>query len=704
MRYAIKNFALALLALPVVASCSQEAVPFHSVNNRVGTPTEIPSGDAGGDIIKTFRSGTVGNVDLTMDSGFQLIRQDFQLRQEPKQQEQQIQLDRKRMESNFVQGHSGVSASQSFMVSEAGVFDLLLVIDNSSSMGLYQKRLSKTLPDILRHISNTNWRIAVVTTSTPCLSKTKDGRRYLTRADYDSDSVKANEDFIHMITVGEFGSTVERGILMATSGMLEEGCTSESNAWLRSDSQRSVLLLSDEKNCGSADNEGCPGQPYELAKYFFDKVGYNVTVNALLLLQEPPNANAADPDDPNHDCKNSGGYSTAPNPAEYVKVVQETGGIVQDICRSDYSVVLDQISQNVSKKINAKFELKDAAVAESVQLTIDGKKVNNFSVSGKTLTILDALSAQNGTLQVSYKHDPVPMLKAFAPDQSYDPETFEVYVNGNALPSTGFTFNSKSGLVELKDTPPERAAVKIRYRENIPLRKVFQYTQDFVDGSLEVKVDGVTIQGFKYDSATKTITLDKAPRDAQVVNMAYELPTHKKLTYPVQGVFSDGIEFFELHDKKTGEIVDASLENGIITVPREVVWEGRDVQAVYNLNYEFEDNTFVVAAEELPFQGSLKIEAAGSAEICGRDLSIKDGKISFKCSDEDFENIKVQYQYAEDYTNSFDVGVSYAGPKSYKVYVNGQETEAFHVLGEQLVLLKKDLPPDSEVKVIVHPE
>lgn len=695
MRYVLKKLAVSLFAGPVLTSCSQEAVPFHSINNRVGQPIDIPSGDAGGDIIKTFRSGTLGNVELTMDSGFPLMRQGFLLRQEPKQQEQEIQLDRPRLESTFIQGHSGISAAQSFMVSEAGVFDLLLVIDNSSSMQPYQERLSQTLPDILRHISNTNWRIAVVTTTDPCLSKTKDGRRYLTRADYDSDPVKADLDFKEMLVVGEFGNTFERGILMGTSAMLEEGCQTESNAWLRPDSQRSVLLLSDEKNCGSANNEGCPGQTYETAQYFFDKVGYNVTVNALLLLEEPPSGIAS--------CENSGGYDNS-YPTEYVKLVQETGGIFRDICRSDYSVVLDQISENVSKKINAKFELKEPAVSESIELTIDGKKVNNFSVNGKTLTILDALSDQNGTLQVAYKHHPVAMVKAFAPDKSYDSETFEVFVNGNAVAAKDFTYNSGTGKVELKDLPPEKAEVRIRYRENVPLRKVFQYTQDFVDGSLEVKVDGQEIKGFQYDAQAKTVTLDKAPRDGQVVTMAYELPTHKKLAYPVQGVFSNGIEGFELLDKASGETVEAVLEDGIITVPRDVVWEGREVEAVYNLNYEFEDNVYVMAVEQLPFQGSLTIEAAGDSELCSKDVTIRDGQLSFRCQDEDFENIKVRYQYAEDYTSSFDVSVSYVGPKSYKVYVNGQETEAFHILGEKLVLLKKDLPPDSEVKVIVHPE
>ncbi|RYZ61720.1 MAG: hypothetical protein EOP09_19610, partial [Proteobacteria bacterium] len=200
------------------------------------------------------------------------------------------------------------------------------MIDNSSSMGPYQGRLSKTLPDILRHISNTNWRIAVVTSSSSCLRKTDSGKAYITRADFDKNSVIADADFQKLIKVGEGGNPVERGIMMMTQAMQETGCDAGNVTWLRPDSQRAVLLLTDENNCGSAPNEGCVGQPYEKADYFYSRVGKSVTVNAMLLTQEPPSTSQSNPADPNHDCENSGGYGEAPNPTEYYKLVADTGG------------------------------------------------------------------------------------------------------------------------------------------------------------------------------------------------------------------------------------------------------------------------------------------------------------------------------------------------------------------------------------------
>src|SRR5262249_22155309 len=146
-------------------------------------------------------------------------------------------------------------------------------------------------------------------------------------------------------------------------------------------------------------------------------------------------------------------------------MVQETGGIVRDICRSDYSQVLDQISQNVSKKINAKFELAFPAELEGLELRIDGKPVSSYNVNGKILTIMDPLSDKNGSLEVHYKHSPIAMRKVFDLNHASDPATFQVLVNDKALTRDDFQYDQMTGRIELKDMPPERAQVRVRYRE-----------------------------------------------------------------------------------------------------------------------------------------------------------------------------------------------------------------------------------------------
>ncbi len=689
-----------LLSLSLLMACG-ETVPFKALptKDQVGQPTA----DATADITKSFSSGKTIPVDLTISSGFENITQGFTLQQDPRQQEQYNQVERIIYTDNYTQGHKGISATQSFSVAEAGIFDLLLVIDNSSSMGPYQSRLSKTLPDILRHVQNTNWRIAVVSSSSSCLRKTDAGLSYISRKDFDRDSVQADADFQKLIKVGETGNPVERGILMATQAMQETGCDAGNVAWLRPDSQRAVLLLTDENNCGSAPNEGCAGLPYEKAEYFFERVGKNVTFNAMLLTQEPPSP-SSDPNDPNHDCENSGGYGEAPNPAEYVRLVTETGGRFADLCRSNYSTVLNQISEDVGKKINAQFELQYPAELSSLDLKIDGKKVNAYNVNGRILSILEPVTERSGTLEVKYKHSPVAMTKSFAPTHALDGKTIEVFVNGTALAAKDYSYNESTAKVELRDLPGELAAVKVRYRAGTDLPKIFSYVSDYYLETLEVTVAGEKVKDFTVDRATRKVSLASAPRDGQQVVVSYELPGDRKTDYPVLGVLLDEVEAFQMVDAESGEVLPSVLDGGLIKVDPLYVRGGRKVLGKYNIAHEFIGKQFVLETPVLPFLDSLKIEAAGDTTLCGQDLLVRAGKISFSCRDEDFADIRVSYAYAEDYKNSFDVSVNFSGPKTYRVFINGAETSAFHIVEENVVILKKDLPPESEVKVIVHPD
>ena len=132
---------------------------------------------------------------------------------------------------------------------------------------------------------------------------------------------------------------------------------------------------------------------------------------------------------------------------------------------------------------------------------------------------------------------------------------------------------------------------------------------------------------------------------------------------------------------------------------------GRKVLAKYNLQHEFDGKVFVLQTPKLPFPDSLKIEAGGSnPALCSKNVAISAGKLSFECTDEDFGSIRIQYSYADDYKNTFDVAIDFSGPKTYRVFIDGVETTSFQIVDEQLVILKKDLPPESEVKVIVHPD
>ncbi len=704
MRRCIRKHVLpSFLGSLFLLACGADKTQFRSLDDT-GGPAPITSFDSAPQYMKTFNAGKLETVKLSIDSGFKLIMQDISLIQAPKTAELSQQINRPVFEDSFIQGNNGTAAQESFAISEAGIFDLLIVIDNSSSMGPYQDRLGRTLPSILRYISNTNWRIAVVTSSNACLNKTRDGRRYVTRTDFDRDPVKATNDFNQLIVVGENGDSIERGIKMATDALTGQGCPNESNDWLRADSQRSILLVTDENNCGSGPNEGCPGAAFETADYFFDRVGYNVSVNAFLLLEEPPSPNPSNPNDPNRDCVNSGGYGVPPNAAEYIRIVQSTGGIYADVCRSNYDAILEQISLKVRKKINIQFELIHPAVSSSLDISIDGKKIKNFTINERTLTILESVSESAQSLTVKYKHTPVGMVKKFLTRRSADGSSLEVFVNGDKLVKANYSYDAETACLELNNFPPEYAQIKLRYRDNIPLRKIFNYTSSFVPNTLEVWVDDRKVSNFVHDPIQKRVTFTTPPLDGQSVSLRFEMPGDRKLNYNIIGADAATIERMKLIDLETGADVQSTIQDGQLVLGNEDVSQGRKLRAIYNMNYDFKDKVYSLGISAPPFPGSLKIDAEGDALVCSQNIKVSEEKLRFTCTDEDFEWIQVSYQFAADYKNSFDIAVNYSGPRSYEVFINGQRTEKYHIIEERLVILKKDLPTGAEVRVLIKPK
>src|SRR5690606_36005110 len=60
--------------------------------------------------------------------------------------------------------------------------------------------------------------------------------------------------------------------------------------------------------------------------------------------------------DYNANCPDSGGYENQ-YPTEYIRLVNETGGIYGEICQKDYTQILEAVSADVGERIVQKFPL-----------------------------------------------------------------------------------------------------------------------------------------------------------------------------------------------------------------------------------------------------------------------------------------------------------------------------------------------------------
>lgn len=130
----------------------------------------------------------------------------------------------KNKEENFSQGITNTK------------LDIMVVIDNSSSMAEEQENLSTKLNPLLEEVADSDWQIAVVTTdpTDTCL------RTLIKKGDANYYS-----KFRRAVTAGTGGTHIERGLLQAVRGL--KGCSSGS--WIRDDSALAILIVSDEDNC-----------------------------------------------------------------------------------------------------------------------------------------------------------------------------------------------------------------------------------------------------------------------------------------------------------------------------------------------------------------------------------------------------------------------------------------------------------------------
>ncbi len=243
----------------------------------------------------------------------------------------------------IAEGLSGYAEQRdTFRQGKKGVLDILLVIDNSGSMKAEQAEVASNLPSLLKHVQNSDWRIAVISTdmddcvSAPLTSGT---------TDYENGYRKA----IHL---GVNGSSTERYFQQAIKGLKGGMCKNTNTTWLREDSTVAVLIVGDDEGAQTCN---CIGNSEKLIDYLKDiRPTGNARVYGLIGVE--------------WNTLISGGYFAAHG---YVDV--------------SYDSTLRRISQDMGDTL-ATFHLSQEP-SGAVDITVDTKKVRQaeYTVDGRRL-------------------------------------------------------------------------------------------------------------------------------------------------------------------------------------------------------------------------------------------------------------------------------------------------------------------------------
>lgn len=252
--------------------------------------------------------------------------------------------------------------------SSRGSADILIVIDDSSSMVEEQKNLSTKMNALVESLKGVDWQIGVVTTTRV---KDDDPEKCKIKMIRSSDS-DPDAKFKKAIVQTLAGSNKEEGIFQAVMGLK---CPNA--PWVRKLSTVAVLIVSDEDDCGSG--PACSGTEGKFEKYLTDYVettlGRTVGKNAGFYgIYSPPGKT----------CPLTKTANVYQRLVDYKVKNQENYG---RICDPNYQTTLQKISKNIADQLRKTFDLTATPVAGS--LTIEGIKADGQKLQVTDLEIVD---------------------------------------------------------------------------------------------------------------------------------------------------------------------------------------------------------------------------------------------------------------------------------------------------------------------------
>jgi len=249
--------------------------------------------------------------------------------------------------------------------------DILWVVDDSCSMEEEQDTLAEGFSTFVGEMeaSGTEFHIGVISTSFD--SSDSDRGELLGEPTY-----LTNEDdyiglFEERALLGVEGSDKEKGFQAADWALSTSMSIGHNEGFLREEAQLLIVFVSDEEDCS---DEGA--LDHLAAEHCYKKITQLVPVfeyvESFRTLKE---------DDA--DVQISAIVGRANNPcddafpgARYSQAAKMTGGTVGDICKSNWSDLMDDLGL-VASGVRNTFQLSRGAHPDSLKVTVDGEKIKH---------------------------------------------------------------------------------------------------------------------------------------------------------------------------------------------------------------------------------------------------------------------------------------------------------------------------------------
>lgn len=593
------------------------------------------------------------------------------------------QVNRPQGSKSFTQGSAGIQVVENFAQGDLGIIDILVVVDNSSSMGQEHTKIANKLPDLISQFAGANWRIRIVSTdaSEACNQF----------ALINSDAVNPTQIFSSYVSqLGTSGSGNERGVFKANVGI-----TCAQDPWIRDASNLAILIVSDEDNCanGTCTSGDIRDNPDELKRIMAGPLGNSSTLRQF-----------------GTEARIYGIYSVpgiACPDAYYVgnvyyQLIQDSGGYSGSICDADYTSTFQTISQDMKSQLKSTFKLQN--VPDVSSLTV---KVNNvdwtlgvdYNIAGDTLEFINVPDI-NASIEASYSYNSTPRYQEF--ELGLSPGYVESVSIDNSVTTA---YQIQGTKIVFNNQPPDNSVIIVNYREANPsLNSEFAIPAEIKDGTLTATVNGTPATvSFK---AGGLAVFDPAPSDNAAIVISYEVPYAGEIvnsipTEKLAGSISD-LKAWNAADQSPIEI---RIENGNFILNTTGLEEGDIVMIRFNPVGSTEP--FVYTLPFKPQIDSLEVkllDSNGSSTPCNKDqITLNELELSINCKIADIASIDVRFSYPQIGPQTFDTQFADPDKAWWTVTVNGEDVKDFARSGSEITL--ENLPVEAKVVIVaLYPE
>ena len=278
--------------------------------------------------------------------------------------------------------------SQLVNVTANNKVDILFVIDNSGSMAYEQKSMASRVRNFLDVVKGLDWQIAVTTTD-PVSNTLGDGRLvplYGKTNSYIMKSSMSDLDAKNTLSMTlqrpETGSGNEQAIYASYRAIERSLASVGGNTnFIRQDAQLALVVISDEDES----QNGFKNDPTNFVNFIQTTFNGQKALSFHSVIAKPGDLA----------CLNGEGYAAG---FRYEQLSKMTGGVIGDVCASDYAAQVQGIAEGVRKTLKS-ITLSCSPVVDSLRSVLvlkDGQVYNGpRKIEGLNLVFDDMLPSGN---------------------------------------------------------------------------------------------------------------------------------------------------------------------------------------------------------------------------------------------------------------------------------------------------------------------